>query len=244
MIFRRIILYALLVGFLAGALLSAAQILTVNPIIFEAETFEVQAEFSHVILEHSDEAWSPEDGFERTLYTLLANIFAGIGFSVVILALMSQLQTQGITQLNLFKGLLWGAAGFTVFFLAPGLGLPPEIPGIDAAPLENRQLWWLLAVVSVGIGLLVLAFASLKYKLLGILALALPYCVTIPHHEGPAFNNPDPQAITTLMTLHQEFILASGFSNLLFWLALGAISAWVLNRWVLKGVEAVTSAQT
>lgn len=248
MVFRRIIYNALFVGLLAGLLLSAVQIFAVNPIIFAAETFEVAEEntvvveashhHDHADHEHSEEEWAPADGSERTLYTILANVSAGIGFSAILLALMSQLQSVGVARLNIVKGLVWGVAGFIAFFVAPGIGLPPEIPGVNAAPVEHRQLWWLLAVSCVGIGILLIAYAPLKIKAAGLIAIAIPYVVHIPHHSGPAFSHPDPAAVETLTALHQKFIVASGASNLIFWVALGVISAWVLNRWVVKGGEA------
>jgi cobalt transporter subunit CbtA len=172
MIFRRIIYSALIIGCLAGLLLSAAQIMTVNPILFAAEAFESSGH-DHGSHDHGD-SWSPEDGAERTSFTIFANISAGIGFAAILLSLMSQLQIQGIARLSLSKGFLWGMAGFTAVFLAPAIGLPPEIPGIQAAALEKRQLWWTLAVVAVGLGLLVLSFAPVKYKVIGIIGMAIP----------------------------------------------------------------------
>ncbi|MCP5163374.1 MAG: CbtA family protein [Hahellaceae bacterium] len=247
MLFRRIILNALFVGVLAGLALSLVQMLTVTPIIFAAETYEVAEavpegghthdQGSEPVHEHSDSAWAPEDGAERTFYTLLSNVLAGTGFAAVVLALMSQMQMQGVTQLNLIKGLQWGIAGFLAFFVAPGIGLPPEIPGMEAAQIEHRQLWWVIAVVSVGSGLMVLAFASLKLKALGGIAILFPYLLNIPHHDGPAFTHPDPQAIAALTELHQQFVVASGVANLIFWMALGLLAAWVLNRFVLKGLD-------
>ncbi len=245
MIFRRLILSALLVGFLSGAVFSLLQIAFVNPIIFAAETFEVaepgatdadthqhQHDHSHT---HNAEAWAPEDGSERTFYTFLSNVLAGIGFSALILSLMSQLQGQGITRISHVKGIIWGAAGFTAFFVAPGIGLPPEIPGIEAAAIESRQLWWVAAVACVGLGLLVAFFAPIKLKLIGVVLMVVPYIAPIPHHEGAAFSHPDPAAVEQLTALHQEFILTSGAANLVFWLVLGVISAWALNRLVFKG---------
>lgn len=237
MIFRRIILAALLVGFVAGLVLSAAQIAAVNPIIFAAESFEVEGAHDHGSHDHSEEEWAPADGAERTGYTIVANVLAGIGFSAVILALMSQIQLQGLASVTPLKGLLWGFGGFVAFFVAPGIGLPPEIPGIEAAPVEHRQAWWLLAVVSVGVGLLVLSFAPLKLKALGVVLAALPYLVNIPHHQGAAFAHPDAEAVATLTQLHQQFIIASGFSNFAFWLVLGAVSAWLLKAWVLRDIQ-------
>lgn len=242
MIFRRLIISALLVGLLSGLILSLVQVMAVNPIIFAAESFEVSESepATHVQHDnsdghshtHSEEAWSPNDGAERTLYTMISNVLAGIGFSALLLALMSQLQGQGLARVNLLKGCIWGVAGFLAFFVAPGIGLPPEIPGIEAAVIESRQLWWTITVTGVGVGLLLLFFAPMKLKILGAFSILAPYLMSIPHNDGPAFSHPDPEAVEKLTELHQQFILASGFTNLVFWLALGAISAWALNRFV------------
>ena len=230
MIFRRTIFTAIFVGLIAGLILSAIQVYSVNPIIYAAETYEIPESHDH---EHSDEAWAPADGAERTQFTIISNISAGIGFAAVLLALMSQLQLQGLTQLSPVKGLIWGLSGFVAFFVAPGLGLPPEIPGIEAEPIAFRQAWWLFTVLAVMLGLLVLAFAPRWYKVRGVVALVVPYLLPIPHHAGAAFNHPDAEALAHLNRLHQEFIVASGAANLLFWLSLGLVSAWALNRWIL-----------
>jgi len=153
---------------------------------------------------------------------------------------MSQLQTQRLAQVTLPKGVLWGLGGYTAFFVAPAIGLPPEIPGIQAAGLEARQLWWVISVLSVGLGLLILAFARLPYKLLGVISIIIPYLINIPHHQGAAFVHPDPAAVTTLTALHQQFIIASAATNALFWILLGVLSAWLLNRWVLAETQQET----
>ena len=200
MLFRRIILNAIFAGIAGGLLLSLVQVLTVNPIIFAAEAHEMagtEVAASHALEavpepasnhhgdshsdshSHSHDAWAPADGTERTAYTIFANIFVGIGFAAVLLSIMTQIQVQGIAQLTVAKGFLWGLGGFMAFFVAPGIGIPPEIPGMMAAPLEHRQLWWMLAVLGMGFGLLILAFTPLRWKITGVAAIALPYVVSI-----------------------------------------------------------------
>lgn len=235
MMFRRTIFCAVVVGLLAGIVFSVAQTLTVTPIIHRAEAFEVSPAHDHTAHEHSEAAWEPADGVERTAYTYAANVLAGIGFAAVLLALMSQLQQGGLSRVSLAGGSIWGVAAFLTFFVAPGIGLPPEIPGVEAAPLGQRGTWWLVAVISVGLGLLLLAFAPLKIKVLAPVLLALPYLVDIPQTGGPLFAHTDPEIVATLTQLHQQFIIATGASNFLFWQVLGVVSAWVLNRWVLVG---------
>ena len=240
MIFRRIIYNALFVGLLTGLLLTAIQLVSVNPIIFAAEAYEIEEAHDHG--EHDHEAWAPQDGVERTVATAIANISASIGFAAIMLALMSQIQmsqvrANNLQPTNLLKGCLWGLAGFFTVFVAPGIGLPPEIPGIQAAAVEHRQVWWILAVICAGIGLAIIAFAAMKLKATGLIFLVLPYLVGAPHIKGPEFTHPDPAAVSALEQLHQQFIIASGVTNLLFWLALGVSCAWVLNRWVLQGLS-------
>ncbi len=228
MIFRRIIFNALAAGIVAGLLFSVSQVLFIDPIIFEAESYEV--EHDHGSHDHSSEAWAPQEGGERTAYTVIANVCAGIGFASVLIAIMSQLQAMGITTLSMAKGILWGLGGYATMYLAPSIGLPPEIPGSEAAALESRQLWWLMAVIGVGAGLLALAFGSVKLKIVGAIAILSPYIYGAPEQVEILFSHPDPEAITALTALHQRFFIVTGMGNLIFWIALGVVSAMAVSR--------------
>jgi cobalt transporter subunit CbtA len=236
MTFTRIIYSAILIGIVAGALLGCMQILSINPIIFAAENFEIEEDHGHSNEQdghgHSHQTWTPEEGAERTTYTFLSNISAGIGFSAILLALMSQFRKTSNNNISWLQGSLWGLAGFTAVFLAPGIGLPPEIPGVEAAPVQNRQIWWLFAVLSVSIGLGILTFAVNKIKALGLVFLAMPYIVGAPRLGGAEFLHPDPAVVSALTRLHEQFIVASGITNLIFWLVLGIACAFAFNRWL------------
>ena len=236
--FRSTLIASLVIGTVAGLILSLAQFFMINPIIFQAESFEV-AGHDHGSHDHSAEAWVPADGVERSGYTAVANIFAGIGFTAVLLAIMSQCQALRLTQLTVAKGLLWGLGGFGVFFIAPAIGLPPEIPGIEAAPIEHRQLWWAATVLLVGLGLLVLAFAAWPVKPVGLVVLVLPYVIYIPHASGSAFTHPDPDVVAALTELHRQFIIMSGIGNALFWLTIGLLSGAYFQRLSAKRDESL-----
>lgn len=311
MIFRNIILNALLAGLLAGVLLSFLQLLGVSPIILAAEEFEVRGEaplteavnvvsaeiesatavevaaaappehdhsahdHGHAVVEitqaevtkpdatgsllnevvgtgvsgdmhtghtHDAAAWAPEDGAERTFYTFASNILAAIGFSAVLLAFMVEAHTQGMTRITPLKGLVWGGAGFVALFVVPAVGLPPEIPGMEAAAIDNRQGWWLLAVSAAAVGLACLAFAPVKLKAAGLLLMALPYLVGAPHQQGPGINHPDAKIVAAMTQLHAEFVMASALINLVFWLVLGVLSAYLLSRKVLATDRPVIGA--
>ncbi len=141
--FRNIVLLAAIVGVIAGIGMTVAQQLATVPLILKAEVFE-QAEAAKAPPAHTHESeaaaahehehgggWAPQDGFERTAFTLAANVLTGIGFALLLIA-ASEL-AGGI--LNWRQGVFWGLAAFAVFTLAPGLGLPPELPAMPAAEL-------------------------------------------------------------------------------------------------------------
>jgi cobalt transporter subunit CbtA len=141
-VFRRLVWVALCAGLLAGIFATAAHQLGTVPLILKAEVYEKAAEnppatvHEHVPAAHEHAvAWEPEDGIERTAYTLLADLLTGIGFALLLAA---GLMLRG-GEITWRDGLFWGLAGFVTFTLAPGLGLPPELPGTEAAPLLQRQ---------------------------------------------------------------------------------------------------------
>lgn len=235
MLFRRIIFSAILIGIFSGLLLSASQILSVTPILLSAEQYEAVDEPMAGHQHHQvAENWSPEDGFERTAYTISTNILAAIGFACIVLVYMSHLRSRNQLKSGLLQGFIWGLACFLVFFVMPSLGLPPEIPGSNAEALPYRQSWWLLAVCCTAVGLSIVVFSPMRFKAFGIVSLALPFVIGAPHIEGPLFSHPDPQAVTALTDLHQQFIVATGMTNFIFWLAVALPSIWLLNAWVYK----------
>jgi len=251
MFFRQLIFSAVFIGIFSGLLLSISQVFGVTPILIEAELFEEsmpivveavahQHHHDNAVTEidkhihHTGEAWAPEEGFERTAYTFIANILVGIGFASILLVFLSHFNEKFSLDLNFKQGLFWGLACYLIFFVIPSLGLPPEIPGSKADLLENRQSWWLLSVVCSAVGLLVLVFASAKFKVMGAVSLIIPFIVGAPHLDGPTFSHADPQAVIALNDLHQQFIVATSLSNFIFWVVLGISATWILKKILLK----------
>jgi len=244
MIFSRIVYSSILLGMVGGLLLTGLQIASLNPIIFAAERYELettgtvaQSDDGHSAHDHghADPAWSPADGLQRTSYTLLANLFASTGFALMMLALMCFFRLTrrptGDANISWSQGSLWGLAGFTALYLAPAIGLPPEIPGMTAAAVDHRQIWWALCALSVAIGLGIFAFAPMRVKVLGLLFLVIPYVVGAPQIDTPMFRYPDPSVVQALVDLHQQFVLSSTIANLVFWLVLGLACRVAFNRW-------------
>ncbi|QBQ39217.1 hypothetical protein E1742_01320 [Pseudoduganella plicata] len=244
--FSRIVATGAAAGIVAGLLLTGVQHLQVTEIIRTAETYEVAAEAKPVAAhthththeqahehEHAHEdahkdghkdghkhgGWQPEPGFERTAFTALADVSMAVGYAL----LLSAVLTLRGKDSNWRQGLLWGAAGYAVFFIAPSLGLPPELPGTQAAPVVARQAWWLCAAGGMAAALALLVWGRhWSLKVLAVVLLAVPHLVGAPQpavHGGVA----PPE-------LARAFIVASALANAAFWLALGALTGHFHHR--------------
>ena len=228
-LFRNIVFTAVVAGLLSGVLLTAMQSFSTIPLIMEAETFEGAGDpvvagegisaTEPAALEAEEEAWMPADGAERLIYTAGANMLAGIGFGLVLLSIAEALG--GIRGWR--RGLLLGIAGFVTVSLAPGLGLPPELPGMPAAELGPRQVWWMATVVSTGLALGLLAYT----RSAGLAALAIVLLIA-PHLVGA----PLPVSHETAVPheLHARFVNAVYATTLVFWAVLGASAALLRER--------------
>src|SRR5262245_21685033 len=143
-VFRRLFIAAASAGLLSGLFVTLVHQVTTVPVILDAEVFEKAADEKAAAApapttdathedghdhEHDAAAWEPQDGFERTAYTLGADLLTGIGFALLLIAAYA---ISG-RSIDWRQGVYWGLAGFVVFTLAPGLGLPPEVPGTAAA---------------------------------------------------------------------------------------------------------------
>lgn len=241
---RHILLSAGIAGLLSAIVLTLLQMAWITPLIMEAETYEDGAlvelahtethEHEHAAVdahshaaaehEHHHDAsdWKPAEGLQRALFTLGSNIVMGVAYALLLSAVyMFWRQPRSRAE-----GLLFGLAGFAVFFAAPALGLPPELPGTAAADLAARQQWWLGTAVATALGLALL-FAQHNWLLraAGIAALAAPHLLGAPHPAAPASLAPE--------QLQAHFRLATVLGNAAFWSLLGLVSthSWqLINR--------------
>src|SRR6266851_2647186 len=194
-VFRRLVYAALCAGLVSGFFAAAAHQIGTVPLIIEAETYE------------------------RAAYTLAADLLTAIGFALL---LASGLTLRG-GAVSWRDGLFWGLAGFATFNLAPGIGLPPEIPGTEAGPLAARQLWWLATVASTGGALALLAFTRrARYAALAALLIVLPHLYGAPQPADYAAAAPE--------ALAHRFVVAATLVSFLFWAALGASTGYFYRR--------------
>jgi len=249
-LFRNIVLTAVIAGLLSGLLMTVMQSFSVVPLILAAETYEhvdsngaghshgtapdtaagtaAPASAAH---DHAEEAWAPADGLERFAYTAAANALSAIGFALVAIAIAEALGGFGGWR----GGLMFGIAGFLTVSLAPGLGLPPELPGMPVAELGPRQIWWIATAVCTALALGLLAYT--RSALLAALAVVL---LVAPHIIGAPL--PPSHDTAVPMDLHARFVNAVYATNLVFWAVLGALSG-VLRERFRAGEEISTTSK-
>jgi cobalt transporter subunit CbtA len=216
--FRRLVLTALCAGVLAGVLAAAGHQIATVPLILQAEVYEQAAPATHAAA-HGAASWAPENGIERAAYTLVADLLAGIGFALLLGAGLSLRGSDAAWR----DGLFWGLAGFAAVTLAPGLGLPPELPGSAAAPLAARQLWWAATAIATAGGIALLAFTRRPLgAALAVLLLAAPQVWGAPQ--------PVEHAAAAPVALAQQFRIAATVVSFLFWAALGASTGYFYRR--------------
>ena len=225
----RIIIAAALAGLIAGLVVAVIQHVRVTPLIAAAEQYE-QAEAATATTTETHQhqaAWAPRDGMERTLYTLAADIVAGVGFALLLAAasLLSGLP------LTLSNGAMWGLAGFAAFTLAPSAGLPPELPGMAVADLAARQMWWWLTVAMTAIAILTaVRFARPWAWGVALVLAALPHVIGAP--QPASHETAVPAALASSYAANA--IAAQG----IFWVVLGLALGYLLARLMPSAQEA------
>jgi len=222
----RTLLTAIVAGLLAGCIMSAVQYFKVVPLIIAAETYEGPAEtIAHdhsgqVAPDHHEaESWTPANGLERSMHTLGANLLLGATFALLL--------TAGILfsgrEVSLASGLMWGAAGFAVFVAAPIMGLPPELPGMPAGDLVQRQGWWLATVAMTAGGLALMIFNRVTaLRVLGVILIVAPH----------VYGAPMPETHETLVPagMAAQYAAVSIATLAVFWAVLGGLLGTLLSR--------------
>ena len=222
MYFRNLVLSAFVIAIIAGLIFSAYQASFITPLILNSEVYEVLETGSQ-----HDLAWAPEDGVERHSWSFATNFLLCFAYALILLSAMTVK-----TSVNAVKGLFWGGAAYLTIFAAPALGLPPEIPGMEAAYLEGRQTWWLVTVILTALSLWLIAFHSIINKAIGVVLILVPHLLGAPQPEIHGFVNTDPEAVVALTQLWHDFILQTSIANALLWLVIGGLSGFFVGRYI------------
>lgn len=259
MIFQRLIWVSLVVALFVGLVQTGVQQLQAVPIILAAEQFEDQkveapvadaapaahaGHEGHAMAEEAEE-WAPADGFERTGWTLVANVLHAFSMALLVFAVMGVATWRGTSLRALPLALVIAAAGWLSFYLWPSIGLHAEIPGMDAARLGSRQGWWTLAAVSaIGACAVAAGMRSHFRWLIAAALLALPYVVGAPHITADPLAGFQGEAQATLRDLGTQFVWATRWVSVSFWALMGVATGLAFQRWLQPALRATFGTST
>ncbi len=208
---RALILSAAAAGVVGGLVAAAYQALAVTPLILEAEVFEHAAKATSEAVSEAD--------FGRHLLTSLATIVLAIGGALILLGLMV-LDGGRITAR---RALPWGAGAFLALALAPAIGLPPELPGMPAADLAGRQIWWLATVLATAFGLwTIFCRGGPALIVLGVLVIVLPHVVGAP--QPVSHDSAVPAGLAA------QFVASSLAGSLILWIIVSSVAGAVFDH--------------
>lgn len=204
---RALILSAAIAGLAGGLFAACYQAVVVTPLILAAEVFENAGETAAGI------------DLARHALTSLASVILATGGALILLGLM--VLDGGRVTARL--ALNWGAAAFVSLALAPALGLPPELPGMPAADLAERQIWWLATVLATAFGLWMIFYrGGAAAIVLGALVIALPHIVGAP--QPAEHDSAVPAALAA------QFVAASLAGSALLWVTVSGIAGAAFAR--------------
>ncbi|GJD36007.1 CbtA family protein [Methylobacterium aerolatum] len=229
----RLLSAALAAGFLAAIVATGLELSLTSPLIVAAERYETPAPGQAaqgttralpIVLAHSghDHAapdaapdWQPAPGFQRMAFTGLATLVGGVGWALILGAVLIALGREPTLQ----TGLAFALAGFASVSLAPALGLPPELPGQEAAPILARQAWWVMTAAGTAMGLYLIGVRRSLIAILGGLVL-----IVAPHVVGA----PPPPDTTSAVpaALAAQFAARSLAVSAVFWTMIGLGFGW------------------
>ena len=181
----------LIAGALAGVVVALLQLWLIQPLIIEAERYQtgeralplVQTEDQSVMSTAIQPDDTEIDGTDLSRAGLtvifLTLTLTWCGFGLLAGAAMSA--TKMSKDVRPFSAVGIALSGFAVASLAPALGLQPELPGMPAADLGSRQLWWILTLVTTAAGLaLTLRFENWAARGVTLAVIAFPHVVGAP----------------------------------------------------------------
>jgi len=209
---------ALFAGAAAGLCAGLLQLAFVQPVLLHAELYE-----SGQLVHFSADPVSAHPalpGFDpvRDGLSLIFTMLTYTGYALILIAAMNMGQQQG-ARIDARHGLIWGVAGFVAFHLAPGVTLAPEVPGVAAADVGLRQIWWFATVAAAVVALWLIAFGRgwIAWGV-AVVLLAAPHVIGAP--EPDSFAGTVPPEIAALFAARALGV------GLAAWVLLGSFAGY------------------
>ena len=210
-------------GAATGLIAALLQLYFVQPVLLHAELYE-SGELIHFGAQSVVPA-AQELGHIDPLRDGLSIVFTMLvycGYAMVLVALMSVAEERGAS-INTHTGLIWGIAGFVAVHFAPGFSLAPEVPGVAAADVGVRQIWWFATVGMTACAMGLIGFGKTWTAWAAAIALLLaPHIYGAPEPE--IFTGPVPTEIGALFAARAFGV------GMAAWILLGAFSGYFWSR--------------
>jgi cobalt transporter subunit CbtA len=217
--FTRLLTSALFAGAAAGLIIALLQLCFVQPVLLHAELYE-GGDLVHFGAESTVSATPDLPGFDavRDGLSIIFTMLIYSGYAMILVVMMSLSENRGAV-INARTGLVWGVAGFVAVHLAPGFTLAPEVPGVAAADVYERQIWWFATVLTAAIAMWLIAFGRNWIAWGGaVVFLLAPHAIGAPEPE--VFTGPVPTEIGALFASRALGI------GLAAWVMLGAFAGF------------------
>ena len=215
--FQKILTSALLAGFVAGLLAALLQVVFVQPVLLHAELYEGGDLVHFGAAAASAHPDLPGFDLMRDGLSVLFSALIYVGYALILVAAMGMASDRGV-DITPRAGLVWGIAGFLAFHFAPAFSLPPEVPGVAAADVGARQIWWWATAAATGAGLALIAFGKGWAAWAAAAALiAAPHLIGAPHPDS--FAGPVPPELAALFASRALGV------GLTVWAVLGCLAA-------------------
>ena len=155
--------------------------------------------------------------------SLIFSMLIYSGYAIILISAMTLRQQKFKTPISLHQGIVWGISGYIAMHLAPAVSLPPEVPGVAAAELLPRQIWWFATTLLTAGGLWIIAFTKKGSSfIIGAALILAPHIIGAP--EPDIFTGPAPTEIGALFASRALGI------GLISWAMLGGLSAFFLKK--------------
>ncbi len=220
---QRLLVSGLFAGAAAGLIVGLLQLVFVQPVLLHAELYETGALVhfgtSEVVSAHPE---LPAFDAVRDGLSIVFTMMIYTGYAMLLLAAMSVAEDRGAV-VDGRTGILWGLAGFVAFHLAPGFTLAPEVPGVAAADIVGRQIWWFGPVAAAAIALWLIAFGKGWTAWGAAVALLIaPHLIGAP--EPSQFAGPVPTEIAALFAARAFGV------GLAAWVLVGCFAGYFWQR--------------
>ena len=220
--FLRILTIALFAGFIAGVISAAMQIIFLQPILLHAELYEdgTLTHFGNSSV--SGSYLNITFDFQRNALSVLFSALIYTGYAFILTSLLAYASSLNL-KIDNIRAILFGICGFVTVQLSPAFGLPPELPGVAAAELMPRQIWWFFCVISTGLGFWIIAFGGkLIFIVIGVILLLTPHIIGAP--QPLIFVGPTPPELAS------HFASRALTIGLVTWSSLGFLTGYFWRK--------------